>query len=179
MCIRDSKTPLQLSKNIIPKHRPNPGRHASQSVTRASPPPTAACPSHPNPNSDLYVGLLVPTRPRSRSWPHGVTSQRIPQDERTPAARSAQRGFFHVRGRAGKLPLSLIHIYFERRSFDAAIDVSPYKGSELLEVLRELGVPTVLCGQLEGHPYRDVFSTIPADGRLPDEASGHPAEDHQ
>lgn len=81
------KTPLQLSKNIIPKHRPNPGRHASQSVTRASPPPTATSPSHPNPNSDLYVGLLVPTRPRSRSCPHGVTSQRIPQDERTPAAR--------------------------------------------------------------------------------------------
>lgn len=49
------------------------------------------------------------------------------------------------------------------RSFDAAIDVSPYKGSELLEVLRELGVPTVLCGQLEGHPYRDVFSTVYSD----------------
>ena len=43
------------------------------------------------------------------------------------------------------------------------IDVSPYKGSELLEVLRELGVPTVLCGQLEGHPYRDVFSTVYSD----------------
>ena len=28
--------------------------------------------------------------------------RRTPQDERTPAARSAQRGFFHVRGRAGK-----------------------------------------------------------------------------
>ena len=28
--------------------------------------------------------------------------------------------------------------HFERRSFDAVIDVSPYKGSELLEVLREL-----------------------------------------
>lgn len=53
--------------------------------------------------------------------------------------------------------------HFERRSFDAVIDVSPYKGSELLEVLRELGVPTVLCGQLEGHPYRDVFSTVYSD----------------
>ena len=28
--------------------------------------------------------------------------RRTPQDERTPAARSAQRGLFHVRGRAGK-----------------------------------------------------------------------------
>lgn len=53
--------------------------------------------------------------------------------------------------------------HFERRSFDAVIDVSPYKGSELLEVLCELGVPTVLCGQLEGHPYRDVFSTVYSD----------------
>lgn len=53
--------------------------------------------------------------------------------------------------------------HFERRSFDAVIDVSPYKGNELLEVLRELGVPTVLCGQLEGHPYRDVFSTVYSD----------------
>ena len=53
--------------------------------------------------------------------------------------------------------------HFERRSFDAVIDVSPYRGSELLEVLRELGVPTVLCGQLEGHPYRDVFSTVYSD----------------
>ncbi|MFR7797439.1 MAG: hypothetical protein ACLU37_04355 [Collinsella sp.] len=31
--------------------------------------------------------------------------------------------------------------HFERRSFDAVIDVSPYKGSELLEVLRELAYP--------------------------------------
>lgn len=53
--------------------------------------------------------------------------------------------------------------HFERRSFDAVIDVSPYRGSDLLEVLRELGVPTVLCGQLEGHPYRDVFSTVYSD----------------
>ena len=31
-----------------------------------------------------------------------VPSRRTPQDERTSAARSAQRGFFHVRGRAGR-----------------------------------------------------------------------------
>ena len=32
----------------------------------------------------------------------GLPFRRTPQDERTPAARSAQRGFFHVRGRTGK-----------------------------------------------------------------------------
>ena len=53
--------------------------------------------------------------------------------------------------------------HFERRSFDAVIDVSPYKGSELLDTLRDLRIPTVLCGQLEGHPYRDVFSTVYSD----------------
>lgn len=36
-------------------------------------------------------------RSRSRIW--GLTFADTPQDERTPAARSAQRGFFHVRGR--------------------------------------------------------------------------------
>ena len=114
------KTPLRLSKKLVPKHRPNPGRHASQSLIRASkaPPnpkhnpsqsidnsPTplpATSPSHPN--SDIYVGLLVRTQPRPRSWPHGVTSQRIPQDAKRLAARSAQRAFLHVRGRAGKSP---------------------------------------------------------------------------
>ena len=103
------KTPLQLSKKLIPKHHPNPGRHASQNITRASTPPTATSPSHPY--SDIYVGLLVPTRLKSRSWPHGVTSQRTPQDERTPAARSAQRGFFHVRGRPRRLALRSCYDY--------------------------------------------------------------------
>ena len=55
--------------------------------------------------------------------------------------------------------------HFERRSFDAVIDVSPYKGSELLEVLRELGVPTVLCGQLEGHPSRFAALAMKERGR--------------
>ena len=32
----------------------------------------------------------------------GLPFRRTPQDERTPAARSAQRGFFHVRGHAGR-----------------------------------------------------------------------------
>lgn len=53
--------------------------------------------------------------------------------------------------------------HLERRSFDAVINISPYEGSELLEALRELGIPTVLCGQLEGHPYRDTFSTVYSD----------------
>lgn len=53
--------------------------------------------------------------------------------------------------------------HLERRTVDAVIDISPYRGSELLDTLRELGIPTVLCGQLEGHPYRNVFSTVYSD----------------
>lgn len=53
--------------------------------------------------------------------------------------------------------------HFERKSFDAVIDISPYTGSELLDVLRTLRIPTVLCGQLEGRPYEHVFSTIYSD----------------
>ena len=53
--------------------------------------------------------------------------------------------------------------HFERRSFDAVIDVSPYEGGELLDVLQRLGIPTVLCGQLEGHPYDHIFSTVYSD----------------
>lgn len=52
-----------------------------------------------------YAPPFSPTiRERSRSRIRGLTFADTPQDERTPAARSAQRGFFHVRGRAGKLP---------------------------------------------------------------------------
>lgn len=53
--------------------------------------------------------------------------------------------------------------HLERRSFDAVINISPYEGSELLDALRDLRIPTVLCGQLEGHPYRDAFSTVYSD----------------
>lgn len=44
-------------------------------------------------------------RGRSRSRTRGLTFADTPQDERTPAARSAQRGFFHVRGRPRRLAL--------------------------------------------------------------------------
>ena len=40
--------PLQLSKKLIPKHHPNLGRHASQSVNNSSTPLSATSPSHPN-----------------------------------------------------------------------------------------------------------------------------------
>ncbi len=53
--------------------------------------------------------------------------------------------------------------HLERRGVDAVINLSPYEGSEVLEALRDLGLPTVLCGQLEGHPYRDCFSTVYSD----------------
>ena len=62
------KTPLQLSKKLIPKHRPTPRRHASQSVTRTSKRLTTKCPPHPN--SDIYVGCLF-----ERNWiPAGLIS---------------------------------------------------------------------------------------------------------
>lgn len=56
-----------------------------------------------------------------------------------------------------------IAIHFERRAFDAVIDISPVYGCALLENLRRLGIPCVLCGQLEGHPYQEVFSTVYSD----------------
>lgn len=39
---------------------------------------------------------------REAKQKRGLPFRRTPQDERTPAVRSAQRGFFHVRGRAGR-----------------------------------------------------------------------------
>ena len=44
-----------------------------------------------------------------------------------------------------------------RGAVDAVIVITPYEGGELLARLRELGLPVVLCGQLEGDPYRGVF----------------------
>lgn len=53
--------------------------------------------------------------------------------------------------------------HFERRSVDAVIDISPYLGGAVLDALTGLRLPVVLCGQLDGDPYRDVFSTVYAD----------------
>lgn len=53
--------------------------------------------------------------------------------------------------------------HLERRSVDAVIDISPYVGGAVLDALTGLHLPVVLCGQLEGDPYRDVFSTVYAD----------------
>ncbi|WP_103063653.1 LacI family DNA-binding transcriptional regulator [Actinomyces qiguomingii] len=50
-----------------------------------------------------------------------------------------------------------------RGAVDAVIVITPYAGSELLDRLAELKVPVVLCGQLEGDPYRGVFSTVYSD----------------
>lgn len=56
-----------------------------------------------------------------------------------------------------------VHQHLLRQSFDAVIHISPYQGNKLLEVLQEQHIPTVLCGQLEGNPYQNVFSTVYAD----------------
>ncbi len=52
----------------------------------------------------ILAKMHVATTPtwREPKQKRGLPFRRTPQDERTPAARSAQRGLFHVRGRAGK-----------------------------------------------------------------------------
>ena len=50
-----------------------------------------------------------------------------------------------------------------RGAVDAVIVMTPYEGDGLLDRLRELGLPVVLCGQLEGDPYRGVFSSVYSD----------------
>lgn len=52
----------------------------------------------------ILAKMHVATTPtwREPKQKRGLPFRRIPQDERTSAARSAQRRFFHVRGRAGK-----------------------------------------------------------------------------
>ena len=59
------KTPLQLSKPLIPKFRPNPKHNPPQSIDNSPTSLPATSPSHPN--SDIYVGLLVRTQQRPRS----------------------------------------------------------------------------------------------------------------
>lgn len=52
----------------------------------------------------ILAKMHVATTPtwREPKQKHGLPFRRTPQDERTSAARSAQRRFFHVRGRARK-----------------------------------------------------------------------------
>lgn len=53
--------------------------------------------------------------------------------------------------------------HVERRAVDAIIAITPYAGEEMFDGLRDMGVPVVLCGRLEGEPYRDVFSCVYSD----------------
>lgn len=53
-----------------------------------------------------------------------------------------------------------------RRTVDAVIHLTPYRGPEILARLAEIGLPVVLCGQLKTDPHRDVFSTVYADDVL-------------
>lgn len=50
-----------------------------------------------------------------------------------------------------------------RGAVDAVVVITPYEGGELLDRLVDLPVPVVLCGQLEGDPYRGIFSTVYSD----------------
>ncbi|MGW5939555.1 LacI family DNA-binding transcriptional regulator [Streptomyces celluloflavus] len=52
---------------------------------------------------------------------------------------------------------------FGRRSVDAVIHLTPYRGSDLLGSLAGAGLPVVLCGQLVDSPYEGIFSTVYSD----------------
>ncbi|MFB7496457.1 LacI family DNA-binding transcriptional regulator [Streptomyces sp. NPDC056161] len=52
---------------------------------------------------------------------------------------------------------------FGRRSVDAVIHLTPYRGTNLLGSLAGTGLPVVLCGQLVDSPYEGVFSTVYSD----------------
>lgn len=53
-----------------------------------------------------------------------------------------------------------------RQVVDAVIHLSPFVDDGFLAELRDVGLPTVLCGQLLGDPYGGAFSTIYADDVL-------------
>ena len=81
---------LQNTRKNARRHHP----HMTRSKTKARPkrPRTIFI--------QIYIARTAISRQRR---PEGnLPFRRIPQDERTSAARSAQRRFFHVRGRAGK-----------------------------------------------------------------------------
>ncbi|MFE6970291.1 LacI family DNA-binding transcriptional regulator [Isoptericola sp. NPDC057653] len=52
---------------------------------------------------------------------------------------------------------------FSRRSVDAVVHLTPYRGGDLLDALATTGLPVVLCGQLVDSPYEGVFSTVYSD----------------
>ncbi|OZG63436.1 transcriptional regulator [Bifidobacterium lemurum] len=53
--------------------------------------------------------------------------------------------------------------HLERRAFDAVIDISPYKGSEVLDSMRDLNIPGVIVGQMDDQPYEGIFSIVFSD----------------
>ena len=91
-----------------PDFRPKSRMHAHPAAENSQ---KMYAPSHPRraatgkPRTHLFLVRGFPTELRGVTRAKLLmepTPRRTPQDERTPAARSAQRGFFHVRGRAGK-----------------------------------------------------------------------------
>ena len=52
---------------------------------------------------------------------------------------------------------------FRRRTVDAIIHLTPYKDRDLLSDLAELGLPVVLCGQLDDPAVTSAFSVVHAD----------------
>ncbi|GAB6937759.1 LacI family DNA-binding transcriptional regulator [Isoptericola variabilis] len=52
---------------------------------------------------------------------------------------------------------------FSRRSVDAVVHLTPYRGTDLLDLLAGTGLPVVLCGQLVDSPHEGTFSTVYSD----------------
>lgn len=52
---------------------------------------------------------------------------------------------------------------FGRRSVDAVIHLTPYRGSDLLGSLADTGLPVILCGQLVDSLYEGTFSAVYSD----------------
>ncbi|RBP97680.1 LacI family transcriptional regulator [Bifidobacterium aemilianum] len=53
--------------------------------------------------------------------------------------------------------------HLERHIVDAVIDISPYIGTDLLDVMAKIHMPAVLCGQLGYNPYGGIFSNVYSD----------------
>ena len=56
-----------------------------------------------------------------------------------------------------------IRHHLERRAFDAVIDISPYKGNEILDDMMRLRVPGVVIGRIENPRHEGVFSAVFSD----------------
>lgn len=69
-----------------------------------------------------------------------------------------------------------VHRLLGSRTFDAVIHLSPFDDIEGLERMRTLRVPVVLCGQVTGDQFADVYSCVYADDVLGAQLAAHYAQ---